>query len=128
MSLTNLKRIARRAPAIQWHIEADPLAVGARQGATARADGLLKLTKAVATVEKAPTGADLVIDINDDGTSVFGATKLVVAAGATSGTRTFTGAAVTVADASLLTLDIDQVGSTEPGEFLTVHLYAERLR
>ncbi|MCI0559884.1 MAG: hypothetical protein MN733_15445 [Nitrososphaera sp.] len=73
----------------------------------------------VAFAKTAPTGASLIIDLNRNGTSIFGGTKLVIAAGTQSGSQsTFTLTTVAVNDR--LTADIDQIGSTLPGQTVTV--------
>lgn len=78
--------------------------------------GTLVSCRAFAKV--APVGADLIIDINN-GTSIFGATKLVIADGAQTGSQS-TFVAPTVAVDDLLTADVDQIGSGTAGETVTV--------
>lgn len=77
--------------------------------------------EARAVVKTAPTGDKIVIDLNDDGTSILGATKLEIAIGATSGSTTTIGSP-SVAKGSVLTMDLDTVGSTIAGADLTVYL------
>ena len=86
-----------------------------------------RLVKAHAVCETAPTGADLLIDINDDGTTILGTTKLTVAAGAKEGERVY-GEITTpkVAKDSNLTFDIDQIGSGVAGSDLTIDMVFER--
>jgi len=80
----------------------------------------LKFEKCFAAAKTGPVGAALVFDIKVNGTSIFGAgSKLQIANGATSGTvATFAAAAVT--EGSLVTLDITQVGTTTPGQAVSV--------
>jgi hypothetical protein len=71
--------------------------------------------------ETAPTGADLIVDVNIDGTTMFttqGNRPTIEATenSGTSGTPDVT----TIADGSYLTFDIDQVGSTIPGADLVI--------
>ena len=74
--------------------------------------------------ETAPTGADLIADINLNGTTIFTtqANRPTVTAGAntaTSGTPDTT----SVADGDYITFDIDQVGSTVPGADILFVIY-----
>lgn len=83
----------------------------------------LTIVRAYAVVKTAPTGADLIIDINKAGTTIWStqANRLTIVAGTTSGNQsTFDTTALSVDDS--LTLDIDQVGSTLAGADLTVTL------
>lgn len=93
----------------------------------------VELVEALAIVKTtAPTGADLIIDINLNGTSIFGTTKLVVPAGASLLTiynqTTFASPAPTGVANDLLTLDIDQVGSTTAGTDITVVLRLRKVQ
>jgi hypothetical protein len=81
------------------------------------------ITKAIATVTTAPTGASLIVDININGTTIWSsqANRLTIAiAGTTATTTTFNTTALAAND--LITLDIDQVGSTVAGVGLTIQL------
>ena len=87
----------------------------------------LTLIKAYATVKTAPTGASILVDINKGGTSIWSSNpgnRLTIAAGATSGTQTAFDTTA-FAETNLLTLDIDQVGSTVAGTSLLVILKFE---
>lgn len=74
-----------------------------------------EISEVYAYVNEAPAGSALVIDVNDDGTSILGGT-ISVSAGATSGS--VTGLSVTPAQKSVMTVDIDSVGSTTAGRGL----------
>ncbi len=79
---------------------------------------------AQAHVKTNPTGADLIIDINKNGTTLWASGKLTISATATDGSKTtFDNTTVSVDD--YFTVDIDQIGSTLPGENLTVLLYIQ---
>lgn len=79
------------------------------------------LTKATAYVDTAPTDATIIVDINLNGTTLWASGKLIIADAANSGNKTtFDSTAVAVGD--YFTMDIDQVGSTEAGDDLTVQL------
>lgn len=84
----------------------------------------MTLTKVLALVRTAATDADIIIDINDDGVSIWdsGANRLQIPAGSTSVVSTTTINNPSVAANSKLTLDIDQVGSTIAGADLIVLL------
>lgn len=84
----------------------------------------LTIVRAYAVVKTAPTGANLIIDINKGGTSIWASTpanRLTITAGNTSGNQTAFDTTALAADDSL-TLNIDQVGSTVAGADLTVIL------
>lgn len=81
-----------------------------------------------ASVNTAPTGSTLIVDINEDGTSVLG-TKLSI--DATEFSSTTAASAATITDSSLaddaeISIDIDQIGSTVAGAGLKVTLSVRR--
>jgi len=81
-----------------------------------------------ASVNTAPTDSTLIVDINEGGTSVLG-TKLSI--DATELTSTTAASAATITDSSLpddalITIDIDQIGSTIAGAGLKVSLFVRR--
>jgi hypothetical protein len=87
------------------------------------------LTAVRLSVNTAPTGSALIVDVNEGGASVF-ATRPQIDAGA----RTSVGSSVTpvISDSALaadaeITVDIDQVGSTIKGKGLKVALYVTRI-
>lgn len=74
-----------------------------------------------AAVGTAPTGTSLIVDVNKNGTTIYGTqanrpTIAVSANTATGGTASVT----SLAAGDYLTVDIDQVGSTVAGSDLTV--------
>jgi hypothetical protein len=82
-----------------------------------------------ASVNTAPTGANLVVDINEGGTSIL-STKLSIDAGEKTSTTATTEAVISdssLADDSEITIDIDQVGSTVAGKGLKVALIGRRV-
>lgn len=92
--------------------------------ATFRMPCAMTLTAVRASVTTAPTGAAMVIDINESGTSIL-STKLTIDAG--SKTSTTSAAPYVLSDTSLaddaeITIDISQVGSTVAGAGLKVWL------
>lgn len=84
----------------------------------------LRLRKVSLTVGTAPTGADLLVDVNVNGTTAFSvqANRPKVVAGQTSGSAVpaVTGNDVDVAPGAVITVDVDQIGSTVAGADLTV--------
>lgn len=78
-----------------------------------------------AVVKTAPAGSAIIIDINDDGGSIWASgSRLQIAAGAVAGS-TSTITTPTVAKGSVLTIDVDQVGSGTAGADLTVYVIYE---
>ncbi len=82
-----------------------------------------------ANVKTAPTGAILIVDINEEGTSLL-STKLSI--DATEKTSTTAATAAVISDSVLIddaemTIDVDQVGSTVAGVGLKVGLYVRRM-
>ena len=96
----------------------------------------MTLTGVKATVNTAPTGRTIVVDINEAGNTIL-TTKLSIDVGEFSGgtasvTHTAATAAViggagpALADNALLTFDIDHIGSSAAGKGLKVTLYGYR--
>lgn len=77
-----------------------------------------------ASVNTAPTGATIIVDINEGGASVL-STKLSIDATEKTSQTAAVPAVIsdaTIADNAEITIDIDQVGSTVPGKGLKVVL------
>lgn len=92
--------------------------------ATFRVPFAMTLTAVRASVTTAPTGANLVVDINEGGVSIL-STKLSI--DATEKTSTTATTPPVISDSSLaddaeMTIDIDQIGSTIAGAGLKVWL------
>lgn len=82
------------------------------------------ITKAFMNAKAGPTGAALIVDINKNGTSIWNATqanRLQIAAAATTGTQTSFDTTA-LAEGDVLSIDVDQIGSTIPGSGATVQL------
>jgi hypothetical protein len=80
------------------------------------------------SVNLAPTGSALIVDINEAGTSVLG-TKLSIDATETSSTTAASAATITdtsLADDAEISIDIDQIGSTVAAAGLKVYLFVRR--
>lgn len=98
--------------------------------ATFRMPWAATLTGVRASVNEAPTGSTLVVDINEAGTSVLG-TLLSIDADETTSATAATAAVISdsaLADNAIITIDIDQIGSTNPGKGLKVTLYVTRVQ
>jgi hypothetical protein len=81
-----------------------------------------------ATVNTAPTGSTLIVDINEAGTSLL-STKLSIDASEKTSTTAATAAVISdsaLADDAEITIDIDQIGSTVAGKGLKVYLKTRR--
>lgn len=86
----------------------------------------LTVSAVKAAVNTAPIGLPILIDVNIDGTTIFGtqANRPSIAAGAYEASST--GMSVTtIANGSYFTVDVDQVGSTDPGADLTVTIVGQ---
>lgn len=82
------------------------------------------ITKAFAYINTAPTGANVIFDINKNGTSIWNSTpanRLKVLAGAQTGSQTSFDTTTLSAD-DILTVDVDQVGSTVAGSDAVIYL------
>ena len=104
-------------------LDAD-LATGAQTGATFRPVKDFVVTEVSASVTTAPTGATLVFDINDDGTTIL-STKLSIDIGEKTSRTAATAAVISapnIAADSEVTIDIDQVGSTVAGQNATIFI------
>lgn len=95
---------------------------------TFRMPHALTLTAVRASVNTAPTGATIIIDINEAGSSIL-STKLSI--DASEKTSTTAASAAVISDAALaddaeITIDFDQVGSTIAGTGVVVTLIGTR--
>jgi hypothetical protein len=97
--------------------------------ATFRMPYAMTVTAVRASVNTAPTGSTLIVDINDGGTTIMATNKLSIDASEKTSTTAATAAGVTdtaLADDAEITIDIDQVGSTIPGKGLKVWIIGTR--
>lgn len=110
---------------ILWYLPDTTLLTGTDKSATIVYRGPdLTLVRWDIRAKTGPTGSSLIADVNLAGTSLWNTTQAnrpAIAAGATSGTGTSFDT-VTITAADVLTLDIDQIGSTVPGERITIIL------
>ena len=87
----------------------------------------MTLTKVKASVNTAPTGASIIVDINEGGSTIFSTQSnrpTIAASGTTANAAGINDA--NLADNALITFDIDQVGSSDKGKGLKVTLYGYR--
>ncbi len=84
-----------------------------------------KILGVVAAVGTAPTGASILIDVNKNGTTVFTtqANRPAIAAAATKVASPAVPDVTVLAAGDLLSVDIDQVGSSVAGADLSVIVY-----
>lgn len=88
----------------------------------------MTLTAVRSSVTTAPTGATLVVDINEGGSTIL-STKLSIDVSEKTSTTAATPAVIsdaTLADDAEITIDIDQIGSTIAGAGLKVTLIGTR--
>lgn len=109
-----------------WHEPGAPI-VGTNQSTSYNIpfNGIIKSVKA--NIETAPTGAAIICDINVNGKSIWYITtgnRITIADGATSGSSSAFDI-TEVTENQVLTIDIDQVGSTTAGDNLTVTIVIE---
>jgi hypothetical protein len=85
--------------------------------------GAITLGNVRASVGTAPTGQDLIIDVNKNGTTVFTnqALRPKIYAGQTL-VSTSTPAVTQFSTGDYITVDVDQVGTFNPGSDLTVQI------
>jgi hypothetical protein len=86
------------------------------------------LTAVRCSVNVAPTGATIVVDINESGSTIL-STKLSIDVSETTSTTAATPPVISdtaLADDSIISIDIDQIGSTAAGQGLKVVLIGNR--
>ncbi len=107
--------------------ETTALAAGTNK-LTFRMPCAMTVTSVRASVGTAPTGSTLIVDINENGTSIL-STKLSIDATEKTSTTAAVPAVISdsaLADDSEITIDIDQIGSTIAGAGLKVTLIGTR--
>lgn len=83
-----------------------------------------------ASVNTAPAGASVIVDVNLNGTSIFTtqANRPTIVAGANTGLATLgAGTTTAIATGQYLTVDVDQIGSTTAGADLSVVIRLRRV-
>jgi len=109
--------------------EADPIVAGPNS-VPYQWIGNGEIVDVIVAIDTAPTGADLIVDVNVEGTSVWATqgAQPTIAAGSTKSVVTFPDASAVLVDGDIITVDIDQVGSATPGSNLTVLIRARETR
>ena len=85
----------------------------------------MTLTGISASVQTAPAGATLICDVNEGGTTIMASNKIVIDDGETSTATAATAPTLSdtaLASGALITVDVDQVGSSTAGKGLKVYL------
>lgn len=92
-------------------------------------DGTYTIVGTRAMVGTAPTGANIILDINKNGTTIYTtqANRPTINAGSNSGGPGSAPDVTTLAAGDYLTVDIDQVGSTLTGSDLTVSVIVSKV-
>ena len=103
-----------------WFIE-DIVKVGTNKGATITLPVGFTVTGVDLKATTPPAGSSLIVDINENGTSLF-STKPEVDAGSTVDDGNHVISDTTLSAGSEITVDIDQVGSAFAGSGLTIML------
>lgn len=80
-----------------------------------------------AVVGTAPTGANLIIDIKKNGTTIYSGTKPTIVAGATATASEYVPTTTAVALGDVYKVDITQVGSTVAGSDLQLNIRYRRV-
>jgi hypothetical protein len=95
---------------------------------TFRSPYAFTLSTVRASVTTAPSGQTIIVDINENGSSIL-STKLSIDIGEKTSTTAATPAVIsdsTIADDSEITVDVDQVGSAVPGTGLKIWMLGSR--
>jgi len=104
------------------------LTTGADKAPTICAPCTLTIIKVKICVKTAPTGAALTVDVNKNGTTIFTTQggRPSIAAGDTTDDSD-TPDVTSLAEGDKLTIDVDQVGATEPGKDLTIEVICDQV-
>jgi hypothetical protein len=107
------------------HAVVGTLSVGTDKAPTLLALANMTILKVKLVAKTAPTGSDVICDINKNGTTIFTtqANRPKIVAGSTTGDSGVPDVASLV-EGDKLTLDVDQVGSTVAGADLTAQIIA----
>ena len=88
----------------------------------------MNLTGISASVKTAPTGSTIIVDVNDGGTSVFSTLVTIDPGETTSATATIPSVLsdTALAENAVITIDVDQIGSSTAGVGLKVYVSGTR--
>ena len=125
-AVTDFAAAAKAAvPDVVTFGSAGTAAVGTGQGRWYNDSGVTKtIVDARASAGPAPTGASLIVDINVNGTTIYGtqANRPTIAAAANTSGKVTGHSVMTIANGAYLSVDVDQVGSTVAGANLVVQV------
>jgi hypothetical protein len=107
--------------AMVWFID-DTLTAGTSKGSIVIMPFGMTLTNVNLKVHTPPTGAAIIVDINEDGSTLF-TTRPQINTTATDDNDGHSFTDTVLAEGAVLDIDIDQVGSTYAGSGLTIMLY-----
>lgn len=110
--------------AMVWFI-GGTLAAGAGQGADVTMPFGMTVSSVSLRVKTAPTGQALIVDINENGSTLF-STRPQIDAASTTGGGSASFSDTTLAPGSVITVDIDQIGSGTAGADITIMLNGTR--
>lgn len=112
-----------KAPQYAVFSKAGPISVGPGVGRFLLPAGAT-IIGVVATINTAPTGAAVIVDVNKNGASIFTtqANRPQIAASATKTAATAVPDVTVCAAGDYLSVDVDQVGSTVAGSDLVVEV------
>ena len=123
VTLGNMKKTVVESFLVACSDETTDLATGTGV-VTFRMPYAFTLTEVRASVNTAPVGSTIIVDINENGTSVL-STKLSIDASEKTSETAASSAVISdsaLADDAEITIDIDQVGSSTAGKGLKVAL------
>lgn len=104
------------------YVIAGTLAVGTDSAARCNPSTSFRITEVRLDCKTAPTGAAIIVDVNVNAASIFSlGNRPQIAAAATSGTSS-TFLSDSLSENDLITIDIDQVGSSVAGSNLTISI------
>ncbi|MCG3203929.1 MAG: hypothetical protein KCHDKBKB_00606 [Elusimicrobia bacterium] len=103
---------------------AGTMVAGTNQTAALIVPAGMTVEKVYAYAKTAPTGANLIVDINKNGTSIWAsnqANRVNIVASSQSGSQTAFDT-TSLVEGDVITVDVDQIGSTIAGADLTIQI------
>jgi hypothetical protein len=121
---TSAPKWATPVGSMVWYLDST-ITAGSNQGAIVTMPFGMLASSGSLRIKGAPTGADLIVDIKKNGTTIF-STKPKILAGATIGGKNMVLSTTDLGIGSEITVSVDQVGSTFAGSGLTIMLNGTR--
>lgn len=125
-ALKNLDK--KRIRTVLWFMSSDAT-VGTDKSAFLEMDFNATIVAAYARAKTGPSGADLIFDINKNGTSIWAVrpgNRLKITSGSTTGSQVLFDTTL-LNKGNTLSIDIDQVGSSTAGKDITVKLTLQEI-